>query len=73
MGHLLCEQDGTRIQLKSMSNGQAKGLYMVAEGGGGSVMACNRTTPQAWETFKVGLTTSTFCKPQTEVKSAEHS
>ncbi|GLJ06817.1 hypothetical protein SUGI_0049140 [Cryptomeria japonica] len=41
--------DGTRIQLKSVK----LGTYVVAENGGGDVVAVNRTDPSAWETFRI--------------------
>lgn len=39
--------DGTQIQLKSMK----LGTYVVAEDGGGTIMAVNRTNPSGWETL----------------------
>eukprot|EP00253_Pinus_taeda_P000728 PITA_00728 len=41
--------DGTQIQLKSMK----LGTYVVAEDGGGTIMAVNRTNPSGWETFSL--------------------
>uniref|UniRef100_A0A0D6R5D0 Uncharacterized protein n=1 Tax=Araucaria cunninghamii TaxID=56994 RepID=A0A0D6R5D0_ARACU len=41
--------DGTRIQLRSVK----LGTYVVAENGGGDVVAVNRTDPSGWETFRI--------------------
>lgn len=41
--------DGTQIQLRSVK----LGTYVVAENGGGDVVAVNRTDPSGWETFTI--------------------
>ncbi|KAK9949660.1 hypothetical protein M0R45_005177 [Rubus argutus] len=41
--------DGTKVQFKSIKLQR----YLAAEKGGGSVVVINRTSPSAWETFRL--------------------